>query len=188
MRGGAMLGRELSQARHSCTITQNLSNRCTQMASRSPAGQSVVIVHATQVVFIDGTAYSPAQSRTCNLVESKMYSAINARVGDIVGYLLKRGVLQDDVGHRRIRQRDRVSSFAVHTSQNFGSSTTSAAVVGGIARETWRSDKGDEAGIRIGFRVAICVASMDCCFRSPKIVVVLIEERSNQAVTDSHVD
>jgi hypothetical protein len=59
------------------------------LSTRSRADRSVVIMHATQVVLIDGTAHSPAQSRTCNLVEAKMYSAVNARVGDVVGNLLK---------------------------------------------------------------------------------------------------
>jgi hypothetical protein len=76
--------------------------------------QSVVIMHATQVVLIDGTAYSPAQSRACNLVESKMYSAVNPRIGDIVGNLLKRGVLQDDVGDGGIGQSHQ-AALAVKT-------------------------------------------------------------------------
>jgi hypothetical protein len=64
--------------------------------------QSVVIVQATQVVLVDGAAYSPAQARPCLLVGSKMYSAVNTSIGDVVGNLLERTVLQDDVGHRRV--------------------------------------------------------------------------------------
>src|ERR1700746_1780099 len=60
------------------------------------------LVHCTQVILVDGAAYSPAQPRACHLVESKMYSAVNARVGDVVGNLLKRGVLQDYAGHRGV--------------------------------------------------------------------------------------
>jgi hypothetical protein len=60
------------------------------------------LVHGTQVILVDGAAYSPAQPRACHLVESKMYSAVNARVGDVVGNLLKRGVLQDYAGYRGV--------------------------------------------------------------------------------------
>ena len=76
---------------HPASRTTLLSSRFLScvLSTRSRADRSVVIMHATQVVLIDGTAHSPAQSRTCNLVEAKMYSAVNARVGDVVGNLLK---------------------------------------------------------------------------------------------------
>jgi len=53
------------------------------------AEELVVIVHRTQVVLIDSCADSPAQVRTSLLVGSKMYSAVNTRVGDVAGNLLK---------------------------------------------------------------------------------------------------
>jgi hypothetical protein len=51
-------------------------------------GQSFVIVHRTQVFLVDRGADSAAQVRTCFLVGPKMYPAVNACVGDIVGDLL----------------------------------------------------------------------------------------------------
>src|SRR5215472_6288625 len=92
-------------------------------------GQSFVMVHRTQVVLVDRGADSAAQIRTCFLVGPKMYPAVNACVGDIVGDLLKGGVLQNDGGHGRIGQRDRVSGFAVQAPQHLGRSVASTAVV-----------------------------------------------------------
>ena len=159
--GAEVMRRLYGEGGHSITLSRILpcpTSFCsTPRSSRLPM-MSTTRAFTAEYIF-DSTklevrdwAYSPAQARTRNLVGSKMYSAVNARVGDVVGNLLKRGVLQDDVGHRRIRQRDRMSSLAVQPSQNLGSSTTCTAVVGGITRETWGRDKGDKAGIRIGFR------------------------------------
>ena len=102
--------------------------RMTQMGAFR-ADELVVIVHRTQVVLVDCCADGPAQVRTSLLVGSKMYSAVNARVGNIIGDLLKRGVLQDDAGHRRIRQRDRMRGFAVNTPQHFRRRIGCTAVV-----------------------------------------------------------
>jgi len=44
-------------------------------------------VHSTQVVLVDCCADSPAKASSCGLVESKMYSAVNASVGDVVDNL-----------------------------------------------------------------------------------------------------
>ena len=74
-------------------------NRMTQMASRSRADYSVAIMHGTQVVLVDRRADSAAQGRASVLVGSKMYAAVDASVGYVVGNLLERGVLQDDCGH-----------------------------------------------------------------------------------------
>jgi hypothetical protein len=58
---------------------------------RSQAGHSVIIlvitVHSTQVILVDCCADSSAQTRSCILVGSKMNSAVNASVGDVVGNL-----------------------------------------------------------------------------------------------------
>jgi hypothetical protein len=39
-----------------------------------------------------------SQALACDLIGSKMYPTVNARVGDVVGNLLERRVLQHDVG------------------------------------------------------------------------------------------
>src|ERR1039458_353794 len=78
-------------------------------------------------------------------------------------------------------------AFTVYASQNLGCSVSCAAVVGGITRETRSRDKGDKAGISLGFRITVCVTSMDRCFGSPEIVVILVEERRDQAVIHRHV-
>src|SRR5580698_11142710 len=77
--------------------------------------------------------------------------------------------------------------FTVCASQNLGRAIRCAAVVGGITGETWSRDKGDPTGIRISFRITICVPSMDRCFGAPEIVVVLVEECRDQAVIYRHV-
>jgi hypothetical protein len=63
----------------------------TRIARRSRADQSVIIpvitVHGTQVVLIDCCADISAQTRSCILVGSKMNSAVDASVGDVVGNL-----------------------------------------------------------------------------------------------------
>src|ERR1700735_3379891 len=78
-------------------------------------------------------------------------------------------------------------AFTVYASQNLGGTISCAAVVGGITRETWSQDKGDKARIRIGLRISVCVPSMDRCFGSPEIVVILVEECCDQAVIGRHV-
>src|ERR1700733_3613404 len=78
-------------------------------------------------------------------------------------------------------------AFAVYASQNLGCAIGCAAVVGGITRETWSRDKGDKAGISIGLRITVCVAGMDRGFGPPEIVVILDEERRDQAVVHRHV-
>ena len=47
----------------------------------------VTTMHSSQVGLVDCSADSPAQTRSCILVESKMNSAVNASVGDVVGNL-----------------------------------------------------------------------------------------------------
>ena len=91
--------------------------------------KSRVIVHWTQVVLVNRGTDSSAQVRARLLVSSKMYPAVNARVRNVIRNLLKRGVLQDDVGHHRIGQGDRMSSFALETSQHFGCAVAGTAVV-----------------------------------------------------------
>ena len=90
------------QARHSfCTADHNLVT-----PNEEPLygfETSVVIAYGTQVVLINGTAYGSTQLRACNLVGSEMYPAVDARVGDVVGNLSNRCVLQDDTGYCRIR-------------------------------------------------------------------------------------
>jgi hypothetical protein len=58
-----------------------------------------------------------------------MYSSVNARVGDVIVYLVKRGVLQNGVGNRGIRQRDRMAALAVKTPQDLNPTTSPGAVV-----------------------------------------------------------
>ena len=48
--------------------------------------------------------------------------------------------------------------------------------------------KGSQSRIGIGFPVAVRVTRMDRGFGAPEVVVVFIEERSDQAVVDRHVD
>ena len=50
----------------------------------------VVIVYGTQVFLIYSFPYCPSQALACDLVSSKMYPTVNARVGDIIVDLLKR--------------------------------------------------------------------------------------------------
>jgi hypothetical protein len=67
------------------------------MANRlSNQGRSVVIVHATKVVPVHGLADSVSQSLASDLIGSKMYPTGNTRVGDVVGNLFERRVLQHD--------------------------------------------------------------------------------------------
>jgi hypothetical protein len=58
-----------------------------------------------------------------------MYAAIDARVVDIVLNLVKRGVLQNYVGHRGVRQSDGVSALTVQTPQDLGTAIGSAGVI-----------------------------------------------------------
>lgn len=58
-----------------------------------------------------------------------MYPAVDTRVRDVIGNLLNRGVLQSDVGHRRIRQRDRMPAFALKTPHHRGRTIGRTAVV-----------------------------------------------------------
>ncbi len=82
-----------SRLEHSLTA-QSLE-RMTRMGCRSQADESLIIpvliqaimVHSTQVDLVDFCADSSAQSRSCILVGSKMYPAVNASVGDVVGNL-----------------------------------------------------------------------------------------------------
>ena len=114
--------------RHSCTTALNhhaAGHEWRVIWSRPLLG----IVHWTQVVLINCASDSLTQPRACHLVGSEVYPAINAGVGDVVRNLLKRGVLQDDVGQRRIRQRDGMPRFAVKTTQDFGATAACAAVV-----------------------------------------------------------
>src|SRR5215467_10034172 len=99
------------------------------MPSRSEADRSFVMVYTTQVVFVHGGADSSSEVRARLLVTSKMYPTVNACVRNVVGNLLKRSVFQDDVGYRRIRQCDRMSSFAVNTSEHLGCPIACTAVV-----------------------------------------------------------
>src|ERR1700722_2712555 len=105
-----------------------------------------------------------------------MYPAVYTRVRDVIGNLLKRGVLQSDVGHCRIRQPDRMSIFAVKASQNFRRAIACTAMVRGIAREARSHDERRPSEITNGFRVAVRGARMDCRFGAPKVVVILVEE------------
>src|ERR1700676_2720944 len=105
-----------------------------------------------------------------------MYPAVHPRVGDVVGNLPERCVVQDDGGHCRIRQGNRLPSFAVKTSHDLGRPVACTAVIGGITREAWGRDEWGPAGITLGFRVAIRVACMDGRFGTPEIVVIFVQE------------
>ena len=77
------------------SLTAQSLDRMTRMECRSQADQSLIIpvliqaiiVHSTQVDLVDFCADSSAQTRSCILVGSKMYPAVNASVGDVVGNL-----------------------------------------------------------------------------------------------------
>ena len=81
------------------TATAGHNQRRTRMTNRSRTERSFVIVHATQVVLVHGLADSVSQALACDLIGSKMYPPVNTCVGDVVGNLLERRVLQHDVGH-----------------------------------------------------------------------------------------
>src|SRR6266849_5881179 len=113
-------------ARHSfTTTTTGLHETNGKPPRESPL---LVITQRTQVVLIDCGTDGTTQLCSCHLVGPKMYSAVDARVGDVVGNLLKRGILQHDAGHGRICQCDRMSSFAVKTSHDLGRRVTCTAV------------------------------------------------------------
>src|SRR6202035_3829396 len=78
-------------------------------------------------------------------------------------------------------------AFTVYASQNLGGAISCTTMVRGVTRETWSHNKGDKAGIRIGFWIAVCATSMNRCFGSPEIVVILVEECRDQAVIRRHV-
>jgi hypothetical protein len=48
---------------------------------------SIVAMYSSQIVFVHCCADIPAQASSCRLVGSKMYPAVNASVGDVVGDL-----------------------------------------------------------------------------------------------------
>ena len=75
----------------------------TQMASRSRADFSVVIMHGAQIVFENRSADGTTQGCAGVLIGSEMNAAIDAGVGNVVGDLAKSDILQDDAGHRRVR-------------------------------------------------------------------------------------
>jgi len=79
-------------------------------------------------------------------------------------------------------------SFAVETSHDRGCRIASAAMIGGIARETWSQNEWHEVWIGLGLCVAIGIPRTDRSFGAPEIVMVLVEERSDQAVADRHID
>src|ERR1700733_1533187 len=58
----------------------------------------VIIMHGAQGVLVDFFADSQPEPRSCVLVGSKMDTAENASVADVVGNLPERGVLQDNGG------------------------------------------------------------------------------------------
>src|ERR1035438_5134249 len=120
---------EFPRSRLSCPKVHNHQTAGHEWQVIIEADESVVLVGGTQVVPIDGPAYALSQFLAGILVGSKMNPAVNASVRDVVSNLVKRAVLQDDVGHRRIRQRDRMSILAVNPSKDSGCRVASAAVV-----------------------------------------------------------
>jgi hypothetical protein len=80
----------------------------------------VAIVRGTQVVFVDGGPNRAAQSCAGILVGSKMDSAVDAGVGDVVGNLLKRPVLDDDGGHRGVGQRNEMPGLFFNSADGPG--------------------------------------------------------------------
>src|SRR5215469_10809089 len=148
----------------------------------------LVVMHRAQVVLINRGSDGASQSRSGVLVGAEVNAAVDSGVGDVVRNLLKRRVLQDDAGHRRIRQRNEMPHLAIQSSHDLGCAAASAAVVGRITRETRRHNEGGI--VRVGFRfsVAVCVAAVDCRLRAPEHVVILVVERGYEAIADSHVD
>jgi hypothetical protein len=97
--------------------------------TRTVSTTNIVIVHRTQIVFEHRGPDSSSEIRARLLVAFKMYPAVNARVRDVVGNLPKRGILQNDGGHRWIRQSNGMSSFAVESPQDLGRAVACTAVV-----------------------------------------------------------
>jgi hypothetical protein len=87
----AQLLERLVRSRLEHSLTAQSLDRMTRMECRSQADQSLIIqaiiVHSTQVDLVDCCADSSAQARSCILVGSKMYPAVNASVGDVFGNL-----------------------------------------------------------------------------------------------------
>ncbi len=91
----AQLLERLVRSRLEYSLTAQSPDRMRRMECRFQADQSLMIpviipaliVHSTQVVLVDCLADSSAQTRSCILVGSKMYPAVNASVGDVVGNL-----------------------------------------------------------------------------------------------------
>ena len=137
---------------------------------------------------VHGLAYRLPQDHARVLIGPKMYPAVDACVGDVVGDLLERGVLQHDVWPRRVGQGDRMSAFAVKTFEHLGRRIGSTAVIRWITREARRHDERCIVGIGIGFSIAVRVTGADGGFGPPEVVVILVEERCDQAVADRHVD
>jgi hypothetical protein len=84
---------EVTTRGETCAVSPWTKHRThvTRIASRSRPDHSVIIavitVHSTQVVLVDCCPDSPAQTRSCILVGSKMNPAVNASVGDVIGNL-----------------------------------------------------------------------------------------------------
>jgi hypothetical protein len=91
--------------------------------------QSLVVVRGAQVISVHFAADSMAEPCACPLVKSIMDPTENARISYVMGNLPKRRVLQDDGGHGRIRQRYRMSCFAIQASHHLGCPVSRAAVV-----------------------------------------------------------
>src|ERR1700722_19018914 len=116
---------------------RTIAVRKTRMVNRFRPDRSVIVVviipvvimHWTQVVLVDFFADSQPQHRSCVLVGSKMDPTINTSVADVAGNLLERSVLQDNGGRGGVRQRDRMSSFAVETSHDRSCCVCCGAVV-----------------------------------------------------------
>src|SRR5262249_21148093 len=117
-----------------------------------------------------------------------MDTAVDACVVHVASDLVEGGVLQNDGGHCRIRQRDRMSTRTVKTSQDLSPATGSTRVIRRITWEARCGDEWEEGEIAIGLYVAVRVACSNCSLGAPEIVLVLVIHGRYQAVIDSHVD
>src|SRR5687768_11221812 len=86
-------------------------------------------VGLAQVMFVDVRRDVTSQTSAGVLIESKMYSPVDACVVDIVQRLLERGVFERHSREVGMCQDNRMLPGAVDTPEHLGGSTTSTRVI-----------------------------------------------------------
>jgi len=66
----------------------------------------------TEIVFDDVFADLASKPAACLLLEPKMNTAVDASIIDVLGDVVEGRVVEDDVGQRRVRESDRVTTRA----------------------------------------------------------------------------